>query len=367
MGSHNWKWPALALAALIVPATAAHAQDVIPLEIGEDWRHPHTGIVVPAELGGITRTRGVSYSEDDLNIGIVFDDAPRGEFLTVYVYRNVGGGVPVWFAQSRMALEMRPEFAEATLPAGIEPVALPGRNTPSGLMASYGLPKESGRSSTGVALFEVGGFLVKLRATSERRGAAALADTMRAALAELTWPEQAGRGVAPLPVIDCPQPLAFDGTSKDLPRDFSAALGAGLVGMIAQGKADGSEDSEAIGEARRQIQWCLEGSVGSTQRVYRADASADGFLIAIGDSGTSVTAGRSSGLGALLSSADDEKLARYEVVLHLEDVNVTFPAQDRLPSPERVVEIVNSGRIVMSVPTWGDDRGIEVRLPADAD
>ena len=51
---------------------------------------------------------------------------------------------------------------------------------------------------------------------------------------------------------------------------------------------------------------------------------------------------------------------RFSITLMTAAQNIAFVTQDRLPSPERVLEIVNANRRITSVATWGKKRKIGV-------
>ena len=340
-------------AAFALPASA-FAQEQIDIADGEPWLHPHSGISVPSTLAGLPRTQAIAFSPDALNSAMQFNK--DGEILSVYVYRNTSGGVPVWFEQARYGIINRDIF-EGAKPVGITyAFALPGREQATALKAVYELPEGGRYQSTGLALFSLGEWYVKLRATSETRDVSQLEAWMSQAVSELVLPENLSPGQAVEPMIDCKEPLEFKGKSKDAPKDGAASLLSGLLGSIAMEKA-GQSDSDA--SAAMPVTWCRDSTLGQNHTVYRANEATDSYVIALGDSGKGVSV-QPDQASALLGGPDKKRSERYSVTMHFDDENVNFVAQDRLPSPKRVIELINGGRTAMTVSTWGDNSTIEL-------
>ena len=70
MASHWLKALLGAMAAIMVAGTPAAAQQPLSLEAGKAWKHKHSGISVPATLGGAPRDRGMAYAADELDVGL---------------------------------------------------------------------------------------------------------------------------------------------------------------------------------------------------------------------------------------------------------------------------------------------------------
>ena len=340
-------------AAFALPASA-FAQEQIDIADGEPWLHPHSGISVPSTLAGLPRTQAIAFSPDALNSGMQFDK--DGEILSVYVYRKTSGGVPVWFEQARYGIINRDIFEGAKPVGKTYSFALPGREQATALKAVYELPEGGPYRSTGLALFSLGEWYVKLRATSETRDGSQLEAWMSQAVSELVLPESLSPGQAVEPVVDCKEPLEFKGKSKDAPKDGAASLLGGLLGSMAMEKAKLSDSDVS---AAMPVAWCRDSTLGQNQTLYRANEATDSYLIAIGDSGKGVSV-QPDQASVLLGGPDKKRSERYSVTMHFEDENVNFVAQDRLPSPKRVIELINGRRTATTVSTWGDNSTIEV-------
>ena len=348
---------ALAGAALI--AAPALAREPLPVEPGEAWPHPHVEIGMPASLGGITRSNAISFAEDYLDVAAVYDTPDGGEALSLYIFRNTNADVPVWFEQAQEAIESRDIYASPELASGPDIFVLPDAPSVSGLKAAYESPGSSeGRArfkSTGVALFSIDGWYVKLRASSTSRSPEALSAWMDAALVEMTFAPTVAASAA-APIADCGSQLVFKKEAKDAPKDGAANLIGGLMGMIAGMPDDESEDDDLAATAGPvPVIWCRDSNLGANQNVYRANESVDSYLIAFGDNGNSVLVGPD---GAVALLGGDKE--RYSITLKMAGQDISYVAQNRLPSPKRVMKIVNEDRRTVSVPTWGDNKTIEL-------
>lgn len=349
---------ALSACSVLCLSAAVAAQERLELPEGESWSHEHSGIVVPFTLAGVDRTHATAFSPDALNTGLSFDG--DGEMLSVYVYRKTSGNVPIWFEQARYGIESRDIYAGAH-PAGLTySMTLPGRSEPSGLQAIYTMPEDASFKSTGLALFSLGNWYIKLRATSEKHDAAELEAWMRQALTELVLPEELEGASAVRAIQDCSEPLEFRKKAKDAPNDGAANLLSGMLGQMVLKEVD---EGEPVKEPEVATQWCLDSDLGSNNRVYRPVDSKDRYLIAAGDSGVGISVGLDEA-AQLLAGPGKRAKPRYGVTMHHDDRNVSYVAQDRLPSPQRVVELIQGKRVTMSVTTWGDGSTIEMSAGA---
>ena len=349
-------WAMLCTVPVAACAAPASAQRSIELEVGANWQHPHSGITVPSELGGISRGAATEYAPDFLNIGFSFRIDDPYEELSLYIYRHTNGGSPVWFEQARKAIEIRDTYAGAELAFGVEQYGWPGAEGWQGQRAIYDLPSDGFAKSTGVALFSVNGWLVKMRASSASRSPEELATLMDQAFAELTPPEPSVPQSPVIAVVDCEKKLKFK-KAKDSKQDGASAL---LGGIVAD-KVEEAKVSET--EARPAVAWCRDGSLSPMQVAYRADASTDSYLIALSDSGMGVSVAPDLSAQFLAEDSKKSKPA-YSITVITDAQRINYVPQDRLPSLKRVLEVINANRTTSSVSTWGDDSTIEVNSDA---
>lgn len=344
-----------ATAFALTPAAPAAAQQDLAIKHGEAWTHAHSGITVPATLGGNALTKATSFAQDELDVGLTFEPAGADDFISFYVFRNTNGAAPVWFAQAQWAIENRDIYGAPKLAAPPRAFALPGQTETSGLRATYA-PQDSGGyfTSTGVALVPVGDWYVKLRISSQRRTAAELDALMDSVLAEIQWPQHAA--AASLPVIPCPAPLAFDKKSKDLTGGgMSEILATALMSAAAGDDSTRKDPPPAVA-----VQWCRDRQMNNNIATYRAAEASDAYLLTFGDNGNGVSVGPSAANVIMAEMEGKNAKLRYSVTLHTAAEDVNFIAQDRLPSPERAAEIVNANRRASTVATWGKERAVQI-------
>ncbi|WP_394730554.1 hypothetical protein [Altererythrobacter sp. GH1-8] len=342
-------------AVAIASAQPALAQRVLEIDPETVWEHPHSGIKVPTELGGLPRGRVTEFTPDYLNLGFSFrvDDQP--DEISLYIYRNTNGGVPVWFEQARKGIELREIYAGPELVYEIAPYAWPGQEGWVGLRAFYDTPNSDYASSTGVALFSVNGWYVKVRVTSKTRSAADLSLWVDTALREVMLPELTAPQAAPDPISDCAEKLEFKKKAKDATVDGASSIINALLGSVAAEKL--ADDDEA--EQSEPVIWCRDGQLSPMQVAYRANASTDSYLMALGDSGIGVSVAPDSG-AALMAGASGGAAKSYSIALITDNQQINFVPQTRLPSFKRVMEIINANRRVSATSTWGEGNKIEL-------
>lgn len=344
----------------LIFASPAVAGEPLELEPGAEWTHPHSELRVPATIGGIARSRATTFAPDLLDVGLQFDADGGSEAISIYVYRATNGDAAVWFAQAQEGIEGREIYANPALGVGPEAFALPGTANVQGLKAVYQGGAGSDFASTGLALFEIDGWYVKLRASSKTRSPQELDEWMGQALSEIGLPPRSGAAQAVQPVVDCPVPLVFAKQAKDAKTDGAANLLGGLLGsMIAQGMLGDEEDEEPD----EPVSWCRDSSLGQNQNVYRANESEDSYLIAAGDNGVGVQVAPDAA-SALLAPERGEKAERFAITLLTAGESINYVPQNRLPSPKRVIDIISADRRVSTVPTWGDDNSIKLNAEA---
>ncbi|MEN7537937.1 hypothetical protein [Aurantiacibacter flavus] len=350
---------AFVAAILALTPLAGQAQERIDLDPAASWEHPHSHVVVPAKWGGLSREEAIAFAEDFLNVGFQFETPDTDELLSLYLFRQTSGAVPVWMAQAQAAITARGNFGIPIIVGSTEAFMPPGQSQASGLKAVFRLGDEAPFRSTGVALFAVDGWLVKVRASSARRTPVELEQWMQAAISELDLPT----AIAPvaMPVVDCKAPLSFDDAVQDAPEDIGANLLGGLMNDLLLQEED---KSETLSEKTAAAQWCIDSTLDGVQTIYRADEQTDGYLLALGDSGVAVQVYRDT-LSGMLSEPGSTAAPRFNIALHNAKVSTQFAAQDRLPSPQRVAEVINARRVVSRTTTWGDKRDIEITAPAE--
>jgi len=348
----------IGILALAVALPAAAAEHVLPLKPDEPYRHAPSGMQVPVVLDALPRKQVTSYAESQLDDVVQFESADGGERLTVYVFRNVTGSVPVWFDRIRSEIG-RPDgvFGDITALEAPAPFVPPHQANPSALMQSFVTGKGPFRG-TAAALIPMGpDWYVALRYSSNTLSADAIAEHLPRTIAALGWPDKiADQPVAAL-VAPCAAPLASVAKARQVPADGASAIAASLM-MI---KVPEEEKKEKPEPAAPPTSWCRDvAPAGADASVYRPLDSADSYLIALGDAGRGIWVARDT-IGALLS-----KSAKPRWAVTMIDVaqNTVYPAFDALPAPAKAAEVVNQGKPMVSVSTWGKDSNITISSDA---
>lgn len=310
----------IATALAAISSGAASAQQPLPVAPGTAWAHSHSGIVIPATLGGLARMRATSFADPELDISQNFGSSDGNQQLTVYIFRNTNGSVPIWFAQAQRAISLRDDMKKP--PLAIAPAAFtpPGQAAASGLKAVFAPAGVEGIRSTGVALFAVGDWYVKLRATSATRSPDELAAWMDEAIAEIGLPQKRSADAAVQPIADCGTPLVFATVAADSALPASTGAQTPAPRMIAP-------------------RWCFDSVVGGNRAVYRPVGTSDRYLLATGDNGKAI-------------AVQPHTAGYYSANLIVAAQVLVLVAQDRLPSPQRIFDLVDQRRTAGTTPTW---------------
>lgn len=347
---------AAVLAAMVLGIGSAQAQEPRKIELPAkaSFKHPHSKIQLPPVLAGLPRSGAMEFEADQLDMASEYATPDASEAYTIYIYRNVAAGVPVWFDRARWMVENRATLGTPTL-HGAGAFVPPGRTNASGLLATYALDGKAYRS-TGVALLPVGDWLVKMRISSQSLSPSELEARMKTALAEIAWPKKMDPAPEAVPVAGCTTSLALSGEAKPAEKDESSGA-AMLVGALI-GQMGAMEKAPRPAAAPTAIRWCRDPTAVEGGAVYRADAQTDGYLITLGDSGRAVSAGRNAAT-ALMESAGEKKTGgeRYEVSVIFLAQTMTSALLDRLPPPAQALTIAGKGPFATSFGTWGNAKG----------
>ena len=349
-------WFGLAAASLwSASVTAATPVESKP---GKPWKHKATGTAFPPALAGLPRTGVAYFTSPDVDVSANYQNADGSEIVTLYVYRDVSGSVPVWFDRSRFYILNLPDKFGTATSTGVRPFTPRGQKVASGLVDSFMVTK--GPKTTGLMIFPFNGFYVKLRASSETRDIPALEALMMEAASAIDWSSKTLVAAAQ-PMADCPLSLAIRPAAKRAEGDdMSSILSALLGGAAAQVVAKKSKDEEPAPAPN----YCREpGSASSTSTLYRANGDTDRYMLAMGDGGTAIYAGRNDLLALVeeANSKEDAKTpAKYTVTYSQLDRTGTYGDFEGLPLPEQALEEVQSGSPSSVATTWGKKRDISI-------
>ena len=202
-------------------ASQSLARQDLPLEPGQIWTHRNSGIDLPARIGDLSRTGGTQFAEAELDVAISFTRPEAGDAVTFFVFRNTNGVAPVWLAQAQRSIEGGNSLGAPVLKIAPRAFAPPRQSRTTGLLAAYALTGKA-YASTGVAMFPVGDWYVKVRATSATRSPEQNVAWMKELISALRLPPPAGEPLA-APVATCAAPLKGQAATQS-----PATSGAGM-------------------------------------------------------------------------------------------------------------------------------------------
>ena len=149
--------------------------------------------------------------------GIQFGSPSDPSFVTLYLYRSSVRAPSIWFESAQRALTANPRTGVAPKsPSQIEYIDADGSGAPEIGLFTVALTNEF--SSTGLALTEVNGWLVKIRLTSRELDANGNRAALLAALAQLNLPARGDQERPIARIAACADPLP---TSAAQPQSVS--------------------------------------------------------------------------------------------------------------------------------------------------
>jgi len=351
-----------ALALICAPFSGEEAlAQASQLEVKKNkpYTNKPSGITLPYKLTGLERYSASSFDPKDLNIGVQYAPADESEFLTVYIFRNASGNAAVWFDRARVAIETRDIFGRVSPGIPAAAFAPPGQKQTSGLRTVYSLANKD-FLSTGLMIFSVGDWYIKIRASSKKRGTKQLNQWMDEVLAGIVWPTEIAESPTASLVEDCASSFKVHDNAKAAPGDpMETALLSGLMGIKLNTKGTDDEAEAVI--------WCRDKTVtGKYGGIYRADESQNSYLYALKDGGTAISTGL-DGLTGLLDEADEngEKPKKYSVSLLLPGRTKHFMPRNKLPSPAILEKVIAGERPVSANVTWSEDGNTTVEITVD--
>jgi hypothetical protein len=350
----------LLAASAIWPVSATATPSQVPAKLGAPWKHAATGLEFPAKLAGLDRNAVNYFSAPEVDVAGEYSSADGNDRITVYLFRNVAGNVPVWFDRARFFIMNLPDKYGSVSAFGIRPFTPRGQSVASGLIESYSVGK--GWRTSGLMILPLDGFYGKIRVSSKTRDTASLEALMVAAINAFNWSTVSPPDPA-VPVTDCRSSLPRMAAAKLTAMSSDDRMAAALVGGALVG---GLVDAEGKKIVRPPQLFCREpGAASLSFGVYRPDERTDEYLLAVHDAGRVIRVGRNE-----LSMLIDGELnarngksppSRYTVSFVELDKTQVFGDFETLPLPEQAVEQVEKAQPLAVAKTWGkDDKTITI-------
>lgn len=352
---------AAALGFVLAAAAPLAAQEQPAARPASTWSHDRSGLTVPATLAGFTRGESKQYDEDGYNVSVAFKDKASGSWATLFIYRASPASVPMWGDRAAAAL-FRSGAQIVIDPAGVSRSSFTppgGAGERSGMMLIA--PATGGAVSTGLAIYLHDDWLVKLRMSSETLDPAALEARLGAFLGELALPA-AQRAAPPFAEIaDCAAPAKPGKKAKLVQLDMMSTILLG--GILTAGQEERLEKQKAAAEkdapveAASETPWCRDAGSQPEYGIYRT-GSDEGYLVAFGDSGTSLTVGRYD-MGGLIRPARGFLVTQSDGV-----TQQVYPPFDRMPLPGQVLGLPGNVSPVFSAGLLPDNKNTTITVPS---
>ena len=350
----------MGLSAVSVPA-ASFAQDAPPpvkLKSGKPYIHPHTKLVIPEILGGMKRSGGKAYFADDLNTAIQYELSNASEAITVFIFRNTSGNIPIWFDRARENIEKRGAFGNVKSLSGPVSFSVTPQGQASAMRVTYALLQSNYKSSA-LALVPVGEFYIKIRASSSSKTPQETDALMDKIIKDITWPTQKNPLPAAIPVKSCETAAKFETGANKVKQETANALIGGLLSAMPAAATD--DDAE---KSSPKI-WCRDSYEMYPSGVYRLNNDANSYMLALSDAGAAIYVGpdaddlftASKPEENVKKEAQDAKAKTYSVTLKFPDSAWTYASRDRLLPPSQTMEIINSENPTSKAFNWGKRKG----------
>lgn len=302
---------------------------------GSTWSHDLSGLTLPGLHAGFERGESKQYDEDGYNVGITFRDDASQSWADLFIYKAAPASVAIWADRAATGMFANPMLGDADINA----VMIKRFTPPNGAGENSGLrlitPVKTGLTASGLAIYAHDGWLVKLRMSSRTLDAAALDARMADFIAGLTL-APAAQAAAPLvDILDCPTPIKSGKKAKLIRLDMMGTIMLGATLRVAR-EAKAEEAALQDQGARAGDLWCRDAASQPQYGIYRREGAQDSYLIALGDTGTSLSVGRFD-MGPLMKPSDGFLVTQSDGV-----TEQTYPPFDRLPAPEQVLGLPGS-------------------------
>lgn len=339
-----------------VAPLAAQAQEAELGRPASTWSHDRSGLTLPALLAGFTRADSKQFDKDGYNIGVTFRDNATGSWADLFIYRAAPASVAVWGDRAAAGMFANPMLGDVDVNA----VRIMRFTPPGGAGEKSGLrivtPTKGDLASSGLALWLHDGWLVKLRMSSRTIDAAALEARMAEFISLVSLPA-AARPAPPFAEIqDCAAPMKAGKKAKLVKLDMMGSLMIGTALGVAHDERLKAEDT-ARAAGTPEAPWCRDAASQPQYGIYRREGAEDGYLIALGDTGTSLSVG-SYDVGPLMKPSKGFLVTQSDGV-----TEQVYPPFDRLPTPEQALGLPGNVGPVFSAGLLGENKGTTINVP----
>lgn len=315
---------AIALSALSVAAATPAAARDLPVPADKGWQHAATGLILPARLDGLPRTKLIDQTDSEHDVLAEFADADT--VATIYVFHPAIDNVAMWFERAETQIYNRALFGDVA-PNTADPIAFaPPRSMVTSALRRVYTAGKGGFHTTGLAMMPLGDWLVAIRISGRTLSPSTIDAKLSAVIAAMRWPA----GVAPSPVPAmigvCTAPLVFAKAKQQKPQgsDMLMSLLAGAIAADPNAKARPAEPAR----------WCRDPATTPQYGVYRNLSFDKGYTLALADAGRVMHV--SPTLDAQIGKGDGYSVSFTNV----DGTTSSYPGFDHLPAPPQVIAVL---------------------------
>jgi hypothetical protein len=305
----------------------------------------HRVILLP-RLAGLQRFEVSDFGQGELDIAARFGD--NSTEITVYVFHPALASVPVWFDRAQTAILLRDIYGNPQPIGDAQGFAPPRSTAASGLRRGY-KPGKGPYTSTALAMMPMGEWLVGVRISSSTLDSAQLDAKLTEAIAGIGWPEGIADGPVAAAIAACATPLAYSKHARLKPSNMTDALFGAMMPAVAADEAE-------KGEAKLVGPYCRDAATTPSYGVYRWPEEPNGYLLAIGDNGRTVT------IAPSLSGLIDKSPAFSALYGDLDGSTAVYPSFNALPDPSKVLDALGKSTPISRASKNGKD--ITINMPA---
>lgn len=320
------------------------------------WSHDRSGLTLPGTLAGFQRTGSKQFDQDGYNIGINFRDNASGSWADLFIYRAAPASVAVWGDRAAAGMFANPMLGEVDLAT----IKVARFTPPNGAGDNSGLrivtPVKNDLSASGLAIYLHDGWLVKLRMSSRTMDVAAMEARMSEFVAALTLPAATQPAPPFAEIANCAAPMKPGKKAKMIELDMtSTIIFGGLLGVEL-----GKQDDEAPAQAAApEVPFCRDPASVPQYGIYRRGDAVEGYLIAFGDTGTSLTVAPYD-LGPLMKPSRGFTVRQSDGV-----TEQVYPPFAALPSPEQAMGLPGKVGVVFSAGLMPGGKGPTINVQAE--
>jgi hypothetical protein len=299
------------------------------------WSHDLSGLTLPVTLAGFERGSSKQFDDAGYNVGVTFRDNATGSWADLYIYRAAPASVAIWGDRAAAGMFANPMLGEVDVNA----VQVARFTPPGNAGANSGLrivtPVKGELTASGLAIYVHDGWLVKLRMSSRTLDAAALDARMVEFVAGLTLPVATQPAPPFLEIQNCAAPLKTEKKAKLIQLDMMGTiLLGGTLGVAHEKRLE--EAKQSASNTNPDAVWCRDPASQPQYGIYRRGGDEDGYMMALGDTGTSLMVGRYD-LGPLLKPSQGFLVTQSDGVRE-----VIYPPFSRLPQPAQALGLPGS-------------------------